>query len=233
MQQPISKRIPIEIANAQGDTMRATGIYYWFDDSNIREGKALIIGPAGTPYEACPLLFEFKLPANYPFDPPAVRFCTSDGVTRFHPNLYVEGKVCLSILGTWSGPKWSAIMNISTVLTSIQSLLDSNPITNEPGWEKYSLSDPRAKGYADFVQARLIELTVGDFLRWKRGSLPPSWTHFADVFDEIGETLFKRLSDIVEEKAAGGQETMYSGISYGMGGSTHWSSLLQELQTPR
>ena len=54
---------------------------------------------------------------------------------RLNPNLYTNGKVCLSILNTWSGPKWSSCQNLSSVLLSIQSLLNENPIHNEPGWE--------------------------------------------------------------------------------------------------
>lgn len=36
-----------------------------------------------------------------------VKFLTTGGgCVRFNPNLYVCGKVCLSLLGTWSGPAW-------------------------------------------------------------------------------------------------------------------------------
>ena len=52
-----------------------------------------------------------------------------------NPNLYENGKVCLSILGTWSGPGWTTACTLSSVLLSIQSLLNENPIHNEPGWE--------------------------------------------------------------------------------------------------
>ena len=44
--------------------------------------------------------------------------------------------LCLSILGTWSGPKWTSIMDITTVLLTLQSLLDNNPLHHEPGQEK-------------------------------------------------------------------------------------------------
>ena len=63
--------------------------------------------------------------------------------TRIHPNIYVGGhkngrKVCLSILGTWNGPKWTTVMDISTVLITIQSLLDNNPLCHEPGFSSPS-----------------------------------------------------------------------------------------------
>ena len=54
---------------------------------------------------------------------------------RFNPNLYEEGKVCLSIIGTWSGPKWSSVQTLKSLLLSIQSLLDEYPIINEPSYE--------------------------------------------------------------------------------------------------
>jgi hypothetical protein len=82
------------------------GVAAWANEMNARNGKAMIIGPADTPYAWCPLVFSIDCPTDYPFSSPAVCFMTSDGVTRFHPNLYVNGKVCLSILGTWSGPPW-------------------------------------------------------------------------------------------------------------------------------
>ena len=45
------------------------------------------------------------------------------------------GKVCLSILNTWSGPKWPTIMHIGSILITLQSILTNNPLRNEPGYE--------------------------------------------------------------------------------------------------
>lgn len=204
--------------------MRKAGIYYWHDDADMTTGRAMIIGPPDTPYAHCPLFFKFKLPADYPFSPPQVLIETSDGRTRFHPNLYVQGKVCLSILGTWSGPKWSAVMTVSTVLSSIQSLLEANPITNEPGWEKYTLADSRAKDYADFVQMRLIDHSFRDLARWRRGETPTAWAEFQDVLDEVGEGLYQKLAGIILEKAEEGEKT-YTNVAYSMQGTTSWKAL--------
>jgi len=57
------------------------------------------------------------------------------GRVRFNPNLYANGKVCLSTLGTWSGPSWSPALSLAAVLISIQSLMTESPYTNEPGYE--------------------------------------------------------------------------------------------------
>lgn len=69
--------------------------------------RALIIGPADTPYANGCFLFDIFLPNNYPDVPPMVQYLTTGGGrVRFNPNLYENGKVCLSLLGTWAGPSW-------------------------------------------------------------------------------------------------------------------------------
>lgn len=220
----LPKRLPKEIADAQADVMKAAGIYYWVDETDARKGRAMIIGPEGTPYANCPLLFSLECPMDYPFSSPQVRFLTSDGTTRFHPNLYVAGKVCLSILGTWQGPKWAAVMTISTVLSSIQSLLEPNPITNEPGWEKYTLADKRAKDYGDFVKYRLTALSYNLLSQWKKGHTPHDFTFFQDILAERGDELLAKLSAVIHEEAAK-DEVSYTNITYGMSGSTDWKRL--------
>ena len=66
---------------------------------------------------------------------------TGGGTVRFNPNLYNCGKVCLSLLGTWSGQDgetWNKdTSTFLQVLVSIQSLiLVEDPYFNEPGWER-------------------------------------------------------------------------------------------------
>lgn len=62
---------------------------------------------------------------------------------RLNPNLYDNGKVCLSLLNTWSGSqKEMWIPNLSTmlqVLVSIQGLiLNAKPYFNEPAYARLS-----------------------------------------------------------------------------------------------
>ena len=58
----------------------------------------MIIGLQGTPYEKGFFFFDIEFTKKYPPEPPKVKFITGDGNTRFNPNLYIKGKVCLSIL---------------------------------------------------------------------------------------------------------------------------------------
>ena len=128
------------------------GIFTWYNSENITNVKALLIGPSDTPYYGGYFFFDINFPENYPFSPPKVKHMTTDGKIRFNPNLYADGKVCLSILGTWTGPQWTSVQTLSSVLLSIQSLLQNNPIQNEPGWEYEATTSPRAISYNKAVE---------------------------------------------------------------------------------
>jgi ubiquitin-protein ligase len=225
MVQPrMTKRFLTEMERVKEDNMTSMGIHYYMNEANAYNGMAMIIGPENTPYAHCPLVFSIDFPGDYPQSNPSVKFLTSDGTTRFHPNLYVAGKVCLSILGTWKGPSWTAAMTISTVLTSIQSLLEANPIVNEPGWEEYTLENPRAKGYADYVKYRIVALSYRNLKAWKNGITPHDWKYFEDVLEEKGDELLEKLEEIIRENAAK-DECVYSELPYGMSGKTEWKRI--------
>ena len=131
------KRIMKDINDLNKNNLDSHGIYYNIYNDDIYKIKVLMIGPSNTPYEYGYYFFNLEMPNNYPFSPPKVSYCTQNGKTRFNPNLYTNGKVCLSIINTWSGPKWSSCNSISTVLLSIQALVFvNNPLHNEPGYEK-------------------------------------------------------------------------------------------------
>lgn len=75
----------------------------------------MIFSPSDSPYMGGIYEFDIEFPPTYPSVPPLVTFrTTAGGRVRFNPNLYACGKVCLSLLGTWSGEKW--IPNTSTLL---------------------------------------------------------------------------------------------------------------------
>ncbi|OCF32415.1 hypothetical protein I316_05840 [Kwoniella heveanensis BCC8398] len=105
--------------------------------------RVLIIGPEGTPYTDAPFVFDVYLnPTRFPNDPPLVHFHShTNGHGRCNPNLYEEGKVCLSILGTWSGDaseSWNpAKSSLLQVFVSISGLvLVRHPYHCEPAFAK-------------------------------------------------------------------------------------------------
>ncbi|CAK7199656.1 hypothetical protein SEUCBS139899_002339 [Sporothrix eucalyptigena] len=124
-------------------------------DADVRNVKAMIIGPPDTPYEFGFFEFTFKFSKDYPRKSPNVTALTTNaGRCRFNPNIYANGKVCLSILGTWRGERgeeWSAAQGLESILLSIQSLMSSNPYENEPGYEEAN-EPPDKKNQKDYVQ---------------------------------------------------------------------------------
>ena len=117
-------------------------IFVKCDPNKINCLKCLIVGPESTPYMNGMYEFDVFFSDEYPNKPPKVQLSTTGGGSvRFNPNLYNCGKVCLSLLGTWSGQGGESwIKDSSTflqVLVSIQSLIMvDEPYFNEPGWER-------------------------------------------------------------------------------------------------
>jgi baculoviral IAP repeat-containing protein 6 len=165
------RRIISEISSFKSDLPLNYDSSIWIriPKKNMNLFTFIISGPKDTPYENG--LFEFHafFPINYPLTEPKVLInTTGNNKVRFNPNLYHCGKVCLSLLGTWSGhesekwnPKTSTFLQ---VLVSIQSLiLVENPYFNEPGYEK---SMGTTKGnllnfeYNEVIRYHTIELAI-------------------------------------------------------------------------
>ncbi|KAK3757902.1 hypothetical protein RRG08_058818 [Elysia crispata] len=134
------------------------------DPHNITKIHGLLTGPFDTPYEGGFFYFLIRFPHDYPISPPRVRLMTTgNGTVRFNPNLYKSGKVCLSILGTWAGPSWSPAQTLSTVLISIQSLMNEKPYHNEPGY-KHERTPGDSKNYNDIIMHETIRVAVCDMI---------------------------------------------------------------------
>ncbi|KAL8755102.1 MAG: hypothetical protein Q9184_004897 [Pyrenodesmia sp. 2 TL-2023] len=118
------------------------GVYVRTWEASLEFMRVLIVGPSGTPYALAPFLFDIHLGKHFPYDAPSVFFHSwTNGIGRVNPNLYEDGKVCLSLLGTWSSEKdneeWVPFK--SSILQVIVSLLGlvlvKEPFYNEAGFE--------------------------------------------------------------------------------------------------
>jgi ubiquitin-protein ligase len=122
----------------------------------------VIIGSDNTPYSNIPFVFILTVPNDYPFSPPYVSYL-SFTTKKIHPNLYLNGKVCLSIIGTYVGPNnlninnefgWTPIMTLSSLAHSIQSILHDKPLLQEPCVT--DTSQENIQRYNNEVQAECI-----------------------------------------------------------------------------
>ena len=151
------KRLLKDVIEIIKEPLTEHGIYYVHDDENIRNGLALIFGPEDSLYENGIYLFKFDFPTDYPYKPPILTYLTNDGETRFHPNLYRNGKVCLSILNTWKGEQWTSCQNIKTVLLTLVTLFHNKPLLCEPGFSERS-SD--FIPYNNIIQYKNFEISI-------------------------------------------------------------------------
>lgn len=134
-----------------------------FENDNLTSFHAYVIGTSETLYAHKFIKLRFDIPDKYPLVPPKATFIQHSG-GRLHPNLYVEGKVCLSILGTWPGEKWAFAMTIETVLITIRSLLDNSPYKHEP----HQKDNPSFNQYVQYMSWKSLLL---DYFNNERDSI--------------------------------------------------------------
>jgi len=219
-----TKRLMRDINAVQ--ELKGQGIWYCEDESTITKGTAMIRGPKDTPYADALLFFSVEFPTDYPFSPPKVLILTSDGETRFHPNLYVQGKVCLSILGTYSGPQWSGALSLNSVLLSILGLLDKNPLAHEPAWEAGTLLDPKHSMYADCVEHQMIKYMMDLLKKYEVESSRKScmWEPFQDEINQLIPELKANLQTRIQ-KHKEEAEIYWSNLPYGMNIRSYWKKM--------
>ena len=141
-------------------------------------------------------------------------------MVRFNPNLYSDGKVCLSLLGTWHGEGWvppSAKATGSTllqVLVSIQSIIMvPKPFFNEPGYAEEqgtTAGEARSREYNEKLRLDTVRHAMRDMLR-----RPPAGfeahvrAHFRLVRPLLLETLARWLSECSSAAARAALEKAY------------------------
>jgi ubiquitin-protein ligase len=142
------KRIANDLKTMEKSTSRKINFDYIVGDT-LDKITGIVFGTEDSCFDKHVFVFNICLNNNYPFNPPKFHFVNLIQ-RRFHPNLYIDGKVCMTILNTWRDSKitgWMTAMNLESVLVSIQSMLDDNPIAQEPGQDKVPKTDERATNY--------------------------------------------------------------------------------------
>lgn len=111
----VAKRLNSELMSMMMEP--APGVSAFPDGDNVLSWRATIQGPDQSYYEGMEYSLVMKFPDNYPMTAPTVKFETP----IFHPNIDMSGNICLDILKD----KWSATYTVSTLLLSIQGLLET------------------------------------------------------------------------------------------------------------
>eukprot|EP00759_Apiculatamorpha_spiralis_P058961 PhF_6_TR9513/c0_g1_i1/m.14827/K10575/UBE2G1, UBC7; ubiquitin-conjugating enzyme E2 G1 len=100
------------------------------DDENPFLWDVCLLGPSGTILEGGIFNATLEFTTDYPNMPPTMKFLTP----MWHPNIYPDGKVCISILHApgndafgyeSAAERWSPVHSVSTILLSVISMLNS------------------------------------------------------------------------------------------------------------
>lgn len=132
-----AKRIAKELEDVKKDQLSGVTLEMAEDD-DLSHLKGTFLGPPGTPYEGGLFEVDIKIPSEYPFKPPIMKFDTR----IYHPNISSQtGAICLDILKD----AWTPILTLKSSLISLQSLLQSPEPTDPQDAQvaKIYLSDPK------------------------------------------------------------------------------------------
>ncbi|XP_064186436.1 ubiquitin-conjugating enzyme E2 R1-like [Anguilla rostrata] len=137
------------------------------DESDLYNWEVAIFGPPNTHYEGGYFKARIKFPIDYPYSPPAFRFLTK----MWHPNIYENGDVCISILhppvddpqsGELPSERWNPTQNVRTILLSVISLLNE-PNTFSPAnvdasvmYRKWRDSKGKDREYAEIIRKQVL-----------------------------------------------------------------------------
>ena len=175
------KRLINDVKCINNNPLTDNGIHYIHDEEDMLKGYVLFIANKDTPYYGGYYFFELSFPPNYPYSPPKLTFCTNGNNIRFHPNYYKCGKVCLSLLNTWTGDQWTSCQTISSVLLTMSSLFTKDPLLHEPGVRE---DHPDFYKYNQIVQYFNIDVAMCDILLKKKGVYLPFFDKFTPIIEE-------------------------------------------------
>mmetsp|Transcript_8812 Transcript_8812/g.7787 ORF Transcript_8812/g.7787 Transcript_8812/m.7787 type:complete len:172 (+) Transcript_8812:19-534(+) len=107
------------------------------DDEDLLNWTMIFEGPSDTLYEGGFFKALLKFPEDYPNNPPDMKFVTE----MWHPNIYPDGKVCISILHPpgedamneqeTADERWRPILGVESIILSVISML-SDPNLDSP-----------------------------------------------------------------------------------------------------
>ncbi|CAI9117713.1 OLC1v1019169C1 [Oldenlandia corymbosa var. corymbosa] len=98
------------------------------NEDNVFEWEITILGSPGTMYDGAFFKAKMSFPKDYPVNPPTVKF-TSE---MWHPNIYPDGRVCISILHPpgddptgyeLAVERWLPVQTVESIMVSIVSML--------------------------------------------------------------------------------------------------------------
>jgi ubiquitin-conjugating enzyme E2 R len=162
------RALSLELKSIQEEPIEGFRVHLLNDD-NLFDWEVAIFGPPDTLYQAGYFKAHMRFPPDYPYSPPTVRFQTK----VWHPNVYENGDLCISILhppvddpqsGELPCERWNPTQNVRTILLSVVSLLNE-PNTSSPAnvdasvmYRRWKESKGKDKEYENIIRKQ-VELS--------------------------------------------------------------------------
>ncbi|EHK41845.1 uncharacterized protein TrAtP1_011493 [Trichoderma atroviride] len=152
---------------------------------------------------------EMRFPADYPYQPPVFRFLTPSII---HPNVYLDGNLCISILhkpgedeqsGELASERWNVLHGVESVLRSVLLLMDDPEINSAANVDASVLYRDNRPFYDRMARVVVEETQKGK----PAGARMPSMEELAPtpVKPVDDDTDFWNMSD--EEEDFGGSDS--------------------------
>jgi ubiquitin-protein ligase len=218
------KRLIKDVRDIMKNPLTDHGIHYIHSETDVLHGQVMIVGPRDTPYDNGYYFFDIKYPPTYPHTPPLVTYCTNDGQTRFNPNLYKCGKVCISVLNTWKGEQWTACQSISSILLVLCTVLNSKPLLNEPGVTK----DHRDYvAYDEIIRFRNYEIAIAGMLESEY--IQTSFAAFTLIMKQDYAENYEHVMTEIDKLASRPVKVLKTGL-YNMCAKVDYSTVRSNLE---
>lgn len=201
------------------------------EESDLYNWEVAIFGPPNTLYEGGYFKAHIKFPVDYPYSPPTFRFLTK----MWHPNIYENGDVCISILhppvddpqsGELPSERWNPTQNVRTILLSVISLLNE-PNTFSPAnvdasvmFRKWRDSKGKEKEYAEIIRKQVLSTAAEaerDGVKVPRTLAEYCIQTRVPSQDSSSDLLYDDLYDDMEESEAEDSEAESEGGAQGGG----------------
>lgn len=136
------------------------------NDDILQWSVALIVLNPDSAYYGGYFKAKMTFPHNYPYSPPDFKFLRP----LYHPNIYSDGRLCISILhppgedemsGESAAERWSPAQRVESVLISILSLLDDAEVSSPANVDAGVMLRNDPKRYRELVKMDL-EKSKGD-----------------------------------------------------------------------
>ncbi|CAI2322160.1 unnamed protein product [Caenorhabditis sp. 36 PRJEB53466] len=158
------RALSMELKNLQSQPVE--GFTIDVNEDNLFVWSVGIYGPPKTLYQGGYFKASIRFPSNYPYSPPSMKFTTK----VWHPNVYENGDLCISILhspvddpqsGELACERWNPTQSVRTILLSVISLLNE-PNTSSPANVDASVMYRKWKEESDPEYAKIVKKQVDD-----------------------------------------------------------------------